>query len=134
YRVTLPLGRMALTRQARCRYTPTSPLYCPRWKRLESPPAKYLSRARASEHEATIPLEHIGGSKAPSFSPNAIFTRNSISAGGMNRNPRDDMKAHSIYVEQRTIYKCSCDREFDDIQKAESHLRNPPQEKGKSLR
>src|SRR2546428_13764746 len=44
------------------------------------------------------------------------------------------MKAHSIYVEQRTIYKCSCDREFDDIQKAGSHLRNPPQEKGKSLR
>ena len=52
----------------------------------------------------------------------------------MNRNPRDDMKAHSIYVEQRTIYKCSCNREFDDIQKAESHLRNPPQERGKSLR
>jgi len=44
------------------------------------------------------------------------------------------MKAHSIRVEQRTIYKCSCDREFDDIQKAELHLRNPPQEKAKSLR
>jgi len=44
------------------------------------------------------------------------------------------MKAHSIYVEQRTIYKCSCSREFEDIQKAESHLRNPPQEKVKSLR
>jgi len=44
------------------------------------------------------------------------------------------MKAHSIRVEQRTIYKCSCDREFDDIQKAELHLRNPPQEKVKSLR
>ena len=52
----------------------------------------------------------------------------------MNRKPRDDMKAHSIYVEQRTIYKCSCNREFDDIQKAELHLRNPPQEKVKSLR
>lgn len=44
------------------------------------------------------------------------------------------MKAHSIRVEQRTIYKCSCNREFDDIQKAEFHLRNPPQEKAKSLR
>ena len=44
------------------------------------------------------------------------------------------MKAHSIYVEQRTIYKCSCSREFEDIQKAESHLRNPPQAKVKSLR
>jgi hypothetical protein len=44
------------------------------------------------------------------------------------------MKAHSIRAEQRTIYKCSCDREFDDIQKAELHLRNPPQEKAKSLR
>lgn len=44
------------------------------------------------------------------------------------------MKAHSIRAEQRTIYKCSCDREFDDIQKAELHLRNPPQEKVKSLR
>ena len=52
----------------------------------------------------------------------------------MNRNPRDDMKAHSIYMEQRTIYKCSCNRESEDIQKAESHLRNPPQEKVKSLR
>lgn len=52
----------------------------------------------------------------------------------MNRKPRDDMKAHSIRVEERTIYKCSCDREFDDIQKAELHLRNPPQEKVKSLR
>lgn len=46
--------------------------------------------------------------------------------------PRDDMKAHSIHMEQRTVYKCSCDREFDDIQKAESHLRNPPQEKLKT--
>ena len=44
------------------------------------------------------------------------------------------MNAHSIYVEQRTIYKCSCNREFEDIQKAESHLRNPPQEKVKSPR
>ena len=44
------------------------------------------------------------------------------------------MKAHSIYVEQRTIYKCSCNREFEDIQKAESHLRNPPNEKVKTLR
>jgi len=52
----------------------------------------------------------------------------------MNRKPRDDMKAHSIYVEQRTIYKCSCDREFGDIQKAELHLRNPPNEKVKTLR
>ena len=52
----------------------------------------------------------------------------------MNRKPRDDMKAHSIYVEQRTIYKCSCNREFDDIQKAELHLRNPPNEKVKTLR
>jgi len=52
----------------------------------------------------------------------------------MNRNPRDYMKAHSIYVEQRMIYKCSCNREFEDIQKAESHLRNPPQEKVKSPR
>jgi hypothetical protein len=42
------------------------------------------------------------------------------------------MKAHSIHMEQRTVYKCSCDREFDDIQKAESHLRNPPQEKLKT--
>ncbi len=52
----------------------------------------------------------------------------------MNRKPRDDMKAHSIYAEQRTIYKCSCNREFDDIQKAELHLRNPPNEKVKTLR
>ncbi len=51
----------------------------------------------------------------------------------MNRKPRDDMKAHSIYVEARTIYKCSCNREFDDIQKAELHLRNPPNEKVKTL-
>ena len=44
------------------------------------------------------------------------------------------MKAHSIYVEERTIYKCSCNREFDDIQKAELHLRNPPNEKVKTVR
>src|SRR5256712_13890077 len=71
---------------------------------------------------------------APYIVPNCNISLKCRSAGCINPNPRDDMKAHSIYVEQRTIYKCSCDREFDDIQKAESHLRNPPQEKGKSLR
>ena len=39
------------------------------------------------------------------------------------------MKGHSIYVEQKTVYKCTCDAEFEDIMKAEAHLRRPPQEK-----
>jgi hypothetical protein len=41
------------------------------------------------------------------------------------------MKAHSIYVEEKTVYKCTCKAEFDDIGRAEAHLRHPPQERTK---
>jgi hypothetical protein len=44
------------------------------------------------------------------------------------------MKAHSIYVEEKTVYKCTCKAEFDDIARAEAHLRHPPQEKSKIAR
>jgi hypothetical protein len=44
------------------------------------------------------------------------------------------MRSHSIYVEQRTVYMCMCGIEFEDIQKAEAHLRHPPVEKSKSLK
>ncbi|HEX9340689.1 MAG TPA: hypothetical protein VF992_05900 [Thermoplasmata archaeon] len=46
-------------------------------------------------------------------------------------NRSDDMKAHSIHMEQKTVYRCTCDAEFEDINKAEAHLRHPPQEKSK---
>ncbi len=44
------------------------------------------------------------------------------------------MKAHSIYVEEKTVYKCTCKAEFDDIARAEAHLRHPPQERAKISR
>ena len=44
------------------------------------------------------------------------------------------MKNHSIYVEERTVYVCSCKAEFGNIREAESHMRNPPHEKSKSPR
>jgi hypothetical protein len=44
------------------------------------------------------------------------------------------MKAHSIYVEEKTVYKCTCKAEFDDIGRAEAHLRHPPQERAKISR
>jgi hypothetical protein len=44
------------------------------------------------------------------------------------------VKNHSIYVEERTVYVCSCKAEFGNIREAESHMRNPPQEKTKSPR
>ena len=47
---------------------------------------------------------------------------------------RDDMKAHSIYVEEKTVYRCTCKAEFDDIGRAEAHLRHPPQERAKISR
>jgi len=42
------------------------------------------------------------------------------------------MKNHSIYVEERTVYVCSCKAEFGNIREAEAHMRNPPHEKAKS--
>jgi hypothetical protein len=42
------------------------------------------------------------------------------------------VKSHSIYVEERTVYICSCKAEFEDIKKAEAHMRNPPAERSKS--
>src|SRR5437773_12355179 len=44
----------------------------------------------------------------------------------------DVMKAHSIFVEEKTVYRCTCNAEFEDIKRAEAHLRHPPQEKAKS--
>jgi len=44
------------------------------------------------------------------------------------------VKNHSIYVEERTVYVCSCKAEFGNIREAESHMRNPPHEKAKSPR
>ncbi len=44
------------------------------------------------------------------------------------------MKAHSIYVEEKTVYKCTCKAEFEDINRAEAHLRHPPQERSKITR
>ncbi len=44
------------------------------------------------------------------------------------------MKAHSIYVEEKTVYRCTCKAEFDDIGRAEAHLRHPPQERAKVSR
>lgn len=44
------------------------------------------------------------------------------------------MKGHSIYVEEKTVYKCTCEAEFEDIKKAEAHLRHPPQEKIKAAK
>jgi hypothetical protein len=44
------------------------------------------------------------------------------------------MKAHSIYVEQKTVYKCTCKAEFEDITRAEAHLRHPPEERSKISR
>lgn len=41
------------------------------------------------------------------------------------------MKGHSIHVEEKTVYKCSCGAEFEDIKRAEGHLRRPPQERSK---
>jgi hypothetical protein len=44
------------------------------------------------------------------------------------------VKNHSIYVEERTVYVCSCKAEFGNIREAESHMRNPPHEKAKTPR
>ena len=48
------------------------------------------------------------------------------------RKRSDVMKAHSIFVEEKTVYRCACNAVFEDIKRAEAHLRHPPQEKGKS--
>ena len=39
------------------------------------------------------------------------------------------MKSHSVYVEERTVYVCSCKAEFGNMHDAEAHMRNPPREK-----
>jgi hypothetical protein len=44
------------------------------------------------------------------------------------------MKAHSIHVEEKTVYRCSCGAEFEDIKRAEGHLRHPPQERSKAAK
>lgn len=41
------------------------------------------------------------------------------------------MKAHSVYVEERTVYVCTCKAEFDSMKEAEAHLRSSPGEKAK---
>ena len=50
----------------------------------------------------------------------------------MMRKRSDVMKAHSIFVEEKTVYRCTCNAEFEDIKRAEAHLRHPPPEKAKS--
>jgi len=42
------------------------------------------------------------------------------------------VKAHSVYVEERTVYVCTCKAEFDSMKAAEAHLRSPPAEKNKA--
>ncbi len=41
------------------------------------------------------------------------------------------MKAHSVYVEERTVYVCTCKAEFESMKEAEAHLRSPPADKSK---
>jgi hypothetical protein len=42
------------------------------------------------------------------------------------------VRAHSVYVEERTVYVCTCKAEFESMRDAEAHLRGPSAEKGKS--